>query len=142
MLSIRTDFQAIKDTLENLTTQAGNQLWLKVATKIYSKIVRNIQRGLDVNGQPFRDYSPTYKQFRTDNGLGLTVNLQFTSLLYRSITVEADDTGFVIYISGQDNIDKANSVQKGGRIFLDWGTDIQKAFNRAIVQEINDIFGS
>jgi hypothetical protein len=141
MLSVKTDFQAIRNTLENLTTQAGSQLWLKVATKVYSKIVRNIQRGLDVNGRPFRDYSPTYKQFRTDNGLGLTVNLQFTSNMYRSITVEADNTGFAIYISGEDNIDKANSVQRGGRIFLDWGTDIQKAFNQAVEQEINDIFG-
>lgn len=141
MLSVKTDFKEIKETLESLTSQAGNQLWLKVATKVYSKIVRNIQNGLDVNGKAFKGYSSSYKRYRTKNGLGLQVNLQFTSQLFRSITVEADDTGFVIYISGRDNIDKAKWVQDDGRVFLDWGTDIQKAFNKAIEQEINSIFG-
>ena len=109
---------------------------------MFSKIIRNIQKGVDVDGQPFKDYTASYKRFKTRKGLSLVVNLQLKSEMIRSITIDADDKGFTIFVSGAFNNQKADWNQnKNGRVFLAWGSDIQKAFDNAVRNEIKRAFG-
>jgi len=140
MLKLKTDFTKIQKTLAELTEQTGQNLWYKVASRVYTTIVKNIQKGVDVNGVSFTEYTPSYKKYRTKQGLGLKVNLQLSSNMFRSITIEADENGFVIFVSGYDNNNKAQWVQDKGRVFLDWGTETIRAFEKAIEREINDVF--
>lgn len=135
-----TDFNQIYATLGKLTQNQGQNLWYKVAVAVFSKIIRNTQLGKDVDGKAFTPYSLGYKRYRTKNGLGLVVNLQKSSKMLQSLTIEADEDGFVLYITGQNNQQKANWVQDYGRVFLDWGKDTLDAFQKAIVREVEAIF--
>ena len=140
MIKGSVDFQQVYNTLNKLTQNQSQGLWYKVASAVFSKIIRNTQIGIDYDGNPFKDYSKMYKAIRTKKGLGLRVNLQNTSKMLQSLTIEADEFGFVIYISGHDNQQKATQVQNQGRVFLDWGIETIDAFTRAILREIDKAF--
>lgn len=141
--SITFDDKKIKELLDSLVApQGNNRFWYRIASLVFSKIIRNIQKGVDVDGQPFKDYTASYKRFKTRKGLSLIVNLQLKSEMIRSITIDADDKGFTIFVSGAFNNQKADWNQnKNGRVFLAWGADIQKAFDNAVRNEIKRAFG-
>lgn len=140
MIKATVDFTDIKRTLNSLTDEMGQTLWYKIATKVFSRIIRNIQSGIDIDGKNFKDYSSGYKKKRTKNGLGLLVNLQFTSNMLRSITIDANRDGFAIFITGFDNESKAKWTQEQGRVFLDWGKTTIEEFEKALMKEVEDIF--
>lgn len=140
MIKATTDFNGVYKVLGKLTQNQGQNLWYKVAVAVFSKIIRNTQLGKDVDGKAFTPYSMGYKRYRTKSGLGLNVNLQKSSRMLQSLTIEADKDGFVLYITGQDNQQKATWVQDYGRIFLDWGKDTLDTFQRAVVREVQRVF--
>lgn len=137
---ITLDDREIIRALNRLTGNTINSFWYKVATALFSKVIRNIQIGVDVDGKPFKDYTANYKSFKTKKGLSLVVNLQYSSQMVKSITIMADEKGFAIFISGAYNNRKAEWNQlKNGRRFLDWGTDLENEFYKIIRYEMNNI---
>lgn len=130
MIKYEIDFTPIKETLNGINR---TQVWKNIATQVFSKIIRNIQSGFDVNGKPFKDYSVSYKKTRTRKNLGLRVNLQNTSIMIRALTITASEEGFVIFFVGRDQQKKAEYNQlKNGRVFLDWGRDTIAEFKKAL----------
>lgn len=137
MIDIKTDFSDIQKKLEELTSNNGTTFWHKIATAIFSKIIRNIQVGRDVDGNPFKGYTASYKKFKAKNGLSLVVNLQYKSEMIRAITMSADERGFAIYVSGAFNNKKAEWNQiNNGRKFLAWGKDTYQVFIDTIRKEM------
>lgn len=135
------DSKDIQDKLNQIMSNNGNDnLWYKVASALFSKVILNIQNGIDINGKKFKSYTPQYQKFRTRRGLGLNVNLQLSSNMIRHIVIKADKDGFVIYFSGKENQDKAEWNDENGRKFFGWGSETLNEFDRILQREIDKIF--
>ena len=139
-MQITFDSKEIKKALAKLSGETSTNLWYRVASLLFSKIIRNIQNGIDINGNQFKDYTMSYKKIRTKEGLGVDVNLQNSSNMIRSLTINADKDGFTIYFTGRDNQQKAEWVTEGGRKFLGWGSETINEFDKVLQDYINKIF--
>ena len=78
--------------------------------KLYTVIIKNINKGIDATGVGFPPYSKGYIQMRLKEGLGKIVNLQWHSDMVNSISISnTNDKEFLIAASGTDRDGVSNS---------------------------------
>jgi len=129
-ITTTTDFKGIYQAIEEAQRDL---MWRRVGAGIYAKVIKLINRAVNVNGQLKRPYSPSYRTWKHKHGYGTTVNLQKTSEMVQSITFSVDKRGFKVYLNGAKNNTKMirwNS-HKNWKSF-EWGSELKQELDKML----------
>jgi len=126
----------MKEIEESYSKKMLEQVWNKLAMRLHSLILRNIQRGVNADGKPMQNYSKSYLKQRLKKGLTSSVNLQWHSDMFRNITFIANDKGLSLLIPNDKHNQKAKWLNGHKNWhFFEWGSTLIKDLEQYIKKE-------
>jgi len=129
-MSIKIDFTEIYKTY---TPSKLEELWNFIAKKLHSKVKRLMNQSKNVHGQSYMPYSKSYSEVRDELGLSKSVNLQYTSDMYKAISFKSTKEGFYIFLVDSESNKKAiRLMSMKNWQFFEWGSELEKELNRVI----------
>lgn len=133
MITVALDFP-------DLSVIPTEEDWDHVANRIKNKILYLINASKNANGNALQDYTVQYKQWRSKQGLGGSVDWEVSGELISSIRYKVNLDGFEVYVDGRRNNEKLEHLHyhKNWQIF-EWGSELRKSLNIALKQLIRDI---
>ena len=92
--------------------------WRDLGMSARSEIVKRTRNGIDINHQPFHEYSVMTKEYKSGimqtRGLGSSVvTLQDTGQMHRSLSVEVQANAAILYYADQNRAKIALKHQTG-----------------------------
>lgn len=129
------DFTNIYTSLDE-TMQA--EMWQAVGARIFGKVKRLMNKGKNVNGKIYADYSPKYLEYKKEEKKWTgRVNLQFSGNMQKAISFSGDKKGFTIFINGAEQNEKAIKLNKTKNWqFFEWGTELDKQLDIILTKEL------
>lgn len=92
--------------------------WRELGMSARSEIVKRTRSGIDINHQPFHEYSAATQEYKSGimqtRGLGSSVvTLQDTGQMHRSLSVEVQANAAILYYADQNRAKIALKHQTG-----------------------------
>ena len=92
--------------------------WRELGMSARSEIVKRTRNGIDINHQPFHEYSVMTKEYKSGimqtRGLGSSVvTLQDTGQMHRSLSIEVQANAAILYYADQNRAKIALKHQTG-----------------------------
>lgn len=106
-----------------------------IAQKIYDKVLDNIKRGLNNDGEPFISYEPKYAAKK-----GGKVDLKDTGRMLSQLKLKIGNNKIQIAVIGNRAEVAFYLNQHKNWQFMEWGITLEQAYQDAVVEYVQKSF--